>query len=62
MGSTVTDYDYSAPIGSKNQIRPHYQAVEETGRYMAKNRDLALSKRATDLKIAIDLEHIRADY
>ena len=62
MGSTVTDYDYSAPIGSKNQIRPHYQAVEETGRYMAENRDLALSKRATDLKIAIDLEHIRSDY
>lgn len=62
MGSTVTDYDYSAPIGSKNQIRPHYAAVEEIGRYVTENRDLTLSKRVTDLKIAIDLEHIRSDY
>lgn len=62
MGSTVIDYDYSAPVGSKNQIRPHYKALEEVGRYLEENRDLALSKRATDLKIAIDLEYIRSDY
>ena len=60
-GTTTDDYDYGAPIGSKNEVRPLYGVQKELGEFLEKSSWLNESERECDCRFALDFEYARAD-
>ena len=58
MGDEI--YDYGAPVGANNEIRPLYRVQKEFGRFLAARPWLALSAREHDFRFALDFEYARA--
>ncbi|MGD0224134.1 MAG: beta-galactosidase [Terriglobia bacterium] len=60
-GTTSDIYDYGAPIGAKNEVRPLYDVQRELGKYLEKSTWLEESERESDCRFALDFEYTRAD-
>ena len=60
-GVTTDIYDYDAPIGAKNEVRPLYDVQKELGKFLAQASWLEESERESDCRFALDFEYARAD-
>jgi len=60
-GTTTDVYDYGAPIGAKNELRPLYDVQKDLGRFLEKSSWLEESERECDCRFALDFEYARAD-
>jgi beta-galactosidase len=60
VGATTDVYDYGAPIGAKNEIRPLYEVQKELGRFLDRSSWLSESEREFDCRFALDFEYSRA--
>ncbi|BBI31167.1 beta-galactosidase [Cohnella abietis] len=60
-GLTTDLYDFGAPIGTNNEIRPLYYVQKEYNDFVLHNEWLVRAERAGDFRIAIDFEHARSD-
>ena len=59
-GSTTDNYDYGAGIGAAGEVRPIYRVQEAFGRFIAERPWLAEARREHDVRIAVNLEMMRA--
>ena len=60
-GSTADIYDYNAPVGVKNELRPLYFAQQEVARFIDKEHWLTEANKVHDCRIALDFEYARSD-
>lgn len=59
-GNTSDIYDFGAPVGPDNEIRPTYQTVKDFGKFLLDEQWLVESERETDFLIAMPWEYTRA--
>jgi beta-galactosidase len=60
-GSNGNLYDYNAPVGAENQVRPLYFAQKEVAAFIRKYPWLPGTGKVHDCRIALDMEYARAD-
>ena len=59
-GATTDNYDYGAPVGAKNEVRPLYYAQQEVANFVAKENWLVNAKMMHDCRISLDFEYTRS--
>ncbi len=59
-GATTDNYDYGAPVGAKNEVRPLYYAQQEVANFVAKENWLVNAKMMHDCRISLDFEYARS--
>lgn len=59
-GTTTDLYDYGAPIGARNEVRPLYSVQKELGNFLKNAPWLEESERQYDCRYALDFEYARA--
>lgn len=60
IGANGDSYDYGAPIGADNSIRPQYKIQKEFGAFLVENSWLANAERINDIHIGLDWEYSRS--
>ena len=60
VGATTDVYDYGAPIGAKNEMRPLYEVQKELGKFLERSSWLNEAEREFDCRFALDFEYSRA--
>ena len=59
-GATTDNYDYGAPIGSNNEVRPLYNAQKEVADFITKENWILNAKMVHDCRISLDFEYARS--
>ena len=59
-GATTDTYDYGAPVGAKNEVRPLYYAQKEVADFVASEKWLSNAKMIHDCRISMDFEYARS--
>jgi beta-galactosidase len=59
-GVTTDLYDYGAPVGAKNEIRPLYNVQKDLAAFLQKNPWLSEARREFDCRFALDFENARS--
>jgi beta-galactosidase len=59
-GATTDNYDYGAPVGAHNEVRPLYYAQQEVANFLAKENWLVNAKMTHDCRISLDFEYARS--
>jgi beta-galactosidase len=59
-GATTDNYDYGAPVGAHNEVRPLYYAQQEVANFLAKECWLVNAKMTHDCRISLDFEYARS--
>ncbi len=60
VGATTDVYDYGAPIGAKNEMRPLYEVQKELGKFLERTTWLNEGEREFDCRFALDFEYSRS--
>lgn len=61
-GTTGDVYDFNAPVGADNEIRPLYRTQKAFHEFLLARPWLCEAQRECDFRVALDWEHSRASY